>query len=112
MNYKHNSQIERYQIHSLMKARHNLMQIARLLGRDKFPISPCCDAMPGVEAIKLRKPVNLPANALSRAATPTRLRPRIDEALGSMGYFAPHFASWEPGSNENFNGLLRQYVPQ
>jgi IS30 family transposase len=37
---------------------------------------------------------------------------RIDEALGSMGYFARPFASWERGSNENFNGLLRQYVPK
>lgn len=33
---------------------------------------------------------------------------KIDETLGSTGYFA----SWEPGSNENINGLLRQYVPK
>jgi IS30 family transposase len=37
---------------------------------------------------------------------------RIDEALGSTGYFARPFASWERGSNENFNGLLRLYVPK
>jgi IS30 family transposase len=37
---------------------------------------------------------------------------KIDEALGSMGYFAGPFASWERRSNENFNGLLRQYVPK
>ena len=36
----------------------------------------------------------------------------IDKALGSTGYFARPFASWERGSNENFNGLLRQYVPK
>ena len=36
----------------------------------------------------------------------------IDKALGSMGYFARLFASWERGSNKNFNGLLRQYVPK
>jgi IS30 family transposase len=39
MNYKHLSQIERYQIYSLMKAQHNITQIARLLGRDKSTIS-------------------------------------------------------------------------
>jgi IS30 family transposase len=39
MNYKNLIQIERYQIHSLMKARHNITQIARLLGRVKSTIS-------------------------------------------------------------------------
>ncbi len=37
---------------------------------------------------------------------------KIDDALGSTSYFARPFASWERGSNENFNGLLRQYVPK
>jgi IS30 family transposase len=30
--------------------------------------------------------------------------------LNITGYFARHFASWENGSNENFDGLLREYV--
>jgi len=37
---------------------------------------------------------------------------KVDEALGSTGYFARPFASWERGSNENFRGPLRQYVPK
>ncbi len=37
---------------------------------------------------------------------------RIYEALGSTGYFDRPFASWERDSNENFNRLLRQYVPK
>ena len=37
---------------------------------------------------------------------------QIDEALGSTSYFARPFASWEQGSNENFNGLLCQLRTQ
>jgi IS30 family transposase len=34
----------------------------------------------------------------------------IDNALGSIGYFARPFASWERGFNEKFDDKLRQYV--
>ena len=36
----------------------------------------------------------------------------LDLALGCTSYFARPYASWERGSNENANGLIRQYAPK
>ena len=36
----------------------------------------------------------------------------IDQALGLQTYFADPYSSCQRGSNENFKGLLHQYVPK
>lgn len=37
---------------------------------------------------------------------------KLEEHFNLKCYFATPYHSWERGSNENFNGLLRQYVPK
>jgi IS30 family transposase len=37
---------------------------------------------------------------------------KITKALGAKGYFCQPYHSWEKGGVENFNGLVRQYLPK
>ena len=37
---------------------------------------------------------------------------KVTRALGAQGYFCKPYHSWEKGGVENYNGLVRQYLPK
>jgi transposase, IS30 family len=40
------------------------------------------------------------------------LHTRLQEELGMQTYFADPYCSWQRGTNESTNGLLRRYFPK
>ena len=84
MNYKHLSQIERYQIHSLMKAQHNITQIAQLLGRDKSTISRELRRNAGCQGYKAKQACELACKRSESSRNANTLAPWVKEQASAL----------------------------
>jgi len=59
------------------------------------------------------KPLNLRGKALTvDNGKGFAVHQAIDQRLVIQTYFTDLYFSWQRGSNENINGLLRQYIPK
>lgn len=74
MKYRHLNQVERYQIHSLMKTQHTISQIAELLDRNKSTIRSKLRRDVGFRGYRPKQAVDWHSRALNRAAMPAPLR--------------------------------------
>jgi IS30 family transposase len=104
MNYKHLSQIERYQIHSLMKAEHNITQIARLLGRDKSTFSRELRRNAGCRGYKAKQACELACKRSDSSRNANTLAPWVKEqasALLRLQWSPEQIASKLPVSHES-----------
>ena len=109
MNYKHPSQIERYQIHSLMKAQHNITQIAQLLGRDKSTISRELRRNAGCRGYRAKQACELACKRSESSRNASTVAPWVKEqasALLRLQWSPEQVANCLPVSHET----LYQYV--
>ena len=58
------------------------------------------------------KPGSCPLSSRVKTLTVDNGKEFADQSLGILTYFADPYCSWQRGSNESFNGLLRQYIPK
>jgi IS30 family transposase len=105
MNYKHLSQMERHQIHSLMKAQHNITQIARLLGRDKSTISRELRRNAGYRGYKAKQACELACKRSESSRNTSTLAPWVkkeqDSALLRLQWSPEQIADKLPMSHES-----------
>ena len=90
---------------SIVERKSGYTLIAKLADRTA---SSACSAM-----VKLLKPMaHLVKTVTTDNGGEFAHHEQFDAALGCMSYFCRPYASWQRGTNENTNGLIRQYVPK
>jgi IS30 family transposase len=103
MNYKHLSQIERYQIASFMKAQHSISPLASLIGGDKSTISRELSRNSGSRACRPKHASELAIERSDQSRNACTVAPSVKEqarALLRLHWSPEQVASRLPVSHE------------
>ena len=84
MNYKDLSQVERYQIASLMKAQHSITQKCSLIGRYKSTISRALRRYAGSRGYRPKQASELAIERSEQSRNAYKLPPRVKEQVSAL----------------------------
>lgn len=87
-------------------------RVSRLVRLVKLPNAASLTMLRGVQKGLGDLPPGLCRSLTYDRGTEMALHTELEEALGIKVYFCDAYSPWQRGTNENTNGLLRQYVPK
>ena len=84
MTYKHLSQVERYQVHALMKAGHDQSQIAEVLDRNKSTISRELSRHTGSRGHRSKQAREMSAVRSQRSRNTSTVAPWVEDEANAL----------------------------
>lgn len=100
---------ERYAINVMRKQRYSIRAIARELGRAPSPVEQAGAQTLPVPGRAYEWEID---TVMGNEQGKNNVVTLVERATGVELYFATPHHSWERGTNENTNGLIRQYLPK
>ena len=87
-------------------------RVTRLLRLVKLPNAASATMLNGLQSRLASEPPGMRRTLTYDRGTEMALHKDVETSLGIKVYFCNAYSPWQRGTNENTNGLLRQYLPK